>query len=321
MFELMKGIQSIVETCMEVKPGERVLIITDNEGGPMWTAQLAMNVVSSMGAEVVLTVINPWEVTGHEPPAALAAAMKSVNTILNISNKGGLAHTTARNEATAAGVRYYSIFQIPVDDLKQGVSAKDIQLIKERTENMAQRLTQANAARVTSPLGTDLTMDLAGRESLAVHPMSRVFAILPDYAEAAIAPIEGSAEGVVVADLEVVGWGYMLREPLRYTVKAGKVVDISGSAQDAERVRKIVATDENANNLAELGIGTSHTIPWAMRGTRRDAARIGTVHIGIGRNDNIGGKARSQVHHDGLISQVTVELDGQYVLRDGVLLI
>ncbi len=204
MFELIKGIRSIVETCMEVKPGERVLIITDNEGGPMWVAQLAMSVISSMGAEVVLTVVNPWEVAGQEPPPAVAAAMKNVDAILYLSDKaGGLPHTDARKEATAAGAKYYSIFQIPVDDLKQGVSASDIQLIKERTESMAQRLTQANVARVTSPSGTDLTMSLTGREGLALHPKSHGVAGLPDYAEAAIAPVEGTAEGVIVADLAV----------------------------------------------------------------------------------------------------------------------
>ncbi len=321
MSELTNGIRSIVETCMEVKPEEHVLVITDNEGGPMWIGQLAMDIISSMGAEVVLTIITPREIGNPEPPASVAAAMKSVDAILFISDKQNLAHTNARKEASAAGVRYYTIARVPVDDLKQGVSAADIQLIKERTERLAQRLTQANVARLTSPSGTSLTMSLTGREGIALNPKSRILSTLPDYAEAAVAPVEGTAEGIIVADLAVVDWGYLLREPLHYTVKAGRVVNISGCDQEADRLRKIVATDENANNIAELGIGTSHIIPWAMHGTRRDAARIGTAHIGIGRNNDIGGKTWSHIHTDSLMNQATVELDGHCVLKDGVLLI
>lgn len=321
MFELMNSVRSILEICAAVKQGERWLVIADNEGGPMWLGQLVMNVVSSMGAEAVLTIIRPREFSGEEPPASVATAMKSVDAILYISDKGGLGHTTARKEATETGVRFYSIVGIPLDDLKKGVSAADIQLIKERTEKLAERLTQANMARVTTPLGTDITLSLSGREGIPLNPMSHIMALLPYYAEAAIAPVEGTAEGIVVVDLAISSWGCLLRKPLRCTVKAGKVVHIEGATQDADRLRKMVATDENASNIAELGIGTSHIIPWTMHGTRKDFGRIGTAHIGFGRSDDIGGKTWSQVHFDGLVDQATIELDDQCVLREGALLI
>ncbi|MFC2059603.1 aminopeptidase [Chloroflexota bacterium] len=322
MFELMKGIRSIFEACMAVKPGEQWLVLADDDGRSMWIGQLVMNVISSMGSEAVLVIITPREIAEQEPPASVAAAMRSVDAVVRVSEKKALVHSDARKEATAAGVRYYSIMGgIPIEDLKQGVSAADIQLIKEKTESLAQRLTQASVARVTSQLGTNITLGLTGREGIALHPMSHVAAGLPYYAEAAIAPVEGTAEGIIVADLAVVQWGYRLREPLRITVKAGKVVDISSCAQEADRLRKIIAMDENASNIAELGIGTSHIIPWEIHGTRRDAARIGTAHIGIGRNNDIGGKTWSRIHVDSLIDKAIVDLDDYCVLREGSLLI
>ncbi|MFC2003102.1 aminopeptidase [Chloroflexota bacterium] len=321
MFELMKGIRSILEACTAVKPKENVLVVADNDGGSMWIGQLVVNVVTEMGAEAVLAVINPRDIRGQEPPASVAVAMKSVNAIFRITESAALVHGDARKEATAAGARYYVINPVLANDLEQGISVADLLAIKERTDSLAQRLTQANMARVTNPSGTNITMSLAGREGIALNPMSHVVANFPDYAEAAIAPVEGTAEGIIIADLAVVQWGYLLREPLRLTVKAGKVVDMSGCTQDADRLRKIAATDENAANIAELGIGTSHTIPWVMHGTRRDAARIGTAHIAIGRNNDIGGETWSRIHYDGLMSQATVELDNQCVLREGALLI
>lgn len=324
MFELIKGIQSIVETCMDIKPEERVLVIADTDPGPTLTGQLFMSVFNTMGADAVLAVMTPREFNAQEPPAAVAAAMKSVDTILCISDRFVLTHTDARKEATAIGVRYYNMRQIPIDDLKQGVSAEDIRLLKERTEGMAQVLTQADLARITTSSGTDITMSLAGRKGIALHPLgvlTRGVGGIPYYAEAAIAPVEGTAEGIIVFDLAFIDWGYLLREPLHCTVKKGRVVDISGYSGEVERLREMADKDENAANIAELGIGTSHIIPSPMRGIRRDAARIGTAHIAIGRNDDIGGTTWSRIHTDGLMSRVTIGLDGKCVLRDGELLI
>jgi 2,5-dihydroxypyridine 5,6-dioxygenase len=317
MFELMNGLRSIVENCMRVKPGESVLIITDNDGETVWIGELTLNIIHSLGAEPIHTVVVPAGISKVEPPKAVAAAMKNVDALIFITNKLEAGHTNAYVEAHSAGVRCYVINSIPVDDLKHVVSVADLQLIKERTEKVAAKLANAKMARVTSPLGTALTMSVAGRKALVSNPLGTELGVLPDYAEAAVAPVEGTAEGILVAHPSILQWGYILRKPLRMTVKEGRIVDVSGYAEETDRMRKMFAIDENANNIAELGIGTSHIIPWEIRGTRRDAARIGTAHIGIGRNNDIGGRTFSRIHFDSLISEASVELDGHYILKDG----
>ena len=71
----------------------------------------------------------------------------------------------------------------------------------------------------------------------------------------------------------------------------------------------------------ELGIGTSHTVPLPIYGIRRDAARIGTAHFALGRNNDIGGNTLSEIHWDMLMNQVTVEFDAMMVLKAGKFLI
>lgn len=323
MIQLMNGIRSILEALKAVDRGERALIIANSEPRSAWLGQLFMNVINSMGAEAVLMEVvekRPLEGTGtSEPLAPVTAAMKKVNAIFHISDKSSIVHTDAREEATAAGARLYDVRPDLADELRAGASPEALRLIQKRTEILAQRLTQASEARMTSPSGTSITMSLAGRDGLALSPMNRVVSSLHYYAEAAISPVEGTAQGTIVTDLAIPGWGYLFREPLRYSVKAGKVVDVSGYSQDVNKVRKMIAEDENASNIAELGIGTSHMIPLPMQGTRRDAARLGTAHIGIGRNHDIGGASKSRIHFDNLMDRASVELDGQYVLKDGAL--
>lgn len=318
MLELVKGARLIVEMCARVKPGEKVLVIADDEAFTTQMGRIVMDVANSVGAEAVLAVVKPREIAGHEPPQAIAMAMRTVNAVININNRFGIGHTNARKEATAAGIRVYQMTQVPEDYFKREITRADIEQIKERTEKLARKLTQARRAQVTAPAGTDITMSLEGRQGLALHPLAEVLGSLPDYGEAAISPVEGTAEGTIVVDIGAIGWGYVLRESIKCVVNSGRVVDISGG-EDAEKLRRVVAADENSANIAELGLGTSHTIPRVYRATRRDGGTAGYVHIAIGRNNDIGGQTWSKVHQDWLMNRPTVELDGEVVVRDGIL--
>ena len=97
------------------------------------------------------------------------------------------------------------------------------------------------------------------------------------------------------------------------------MVDISGDTNESETLRRIASTDENASNIAEFAIGTSHIIPRVLRGMRRDAGILGMVHIAIGRSDDIGGATFSKIHIDGLLSRSTVDLDGVRLVENEVL--
>jgi leucyl aminopeptidase (aminopeptidase T) len=319
MLDLLKGLQSILEACMPMQAGERVLVIAYNEPRSMLVGAMMMSIAESMGAETVLTVMTPREIAGQEPPASVTAAMKNVDAIIQVCEKASVAHTTARKEAAAAGIKFALMLDVPLDDLKKGVSMTEVQQVKNQTVRLANLLTKGKAAKITTPLGTDLTMSLEGREGIAINPLGPGLFTIPYYAEAAISPVEGTAEGMIVADLAMRGWGCLLREPLRYRVKAGRVVEIYGSTPDTDRMRKIAAADENAALIAELGIGSSHIVPGEMKGTTQDFARLGTLHVAIGRNNDIGGKTWSRIHQDGLMSRPTVEVDNVCILKDGVL--
>ena len=45
--------------------------------------------------------------------------------------------------------------------------------------------------------------------------------------------------------------------------------------------------------------------------------KLGTIHIAVGRNDDIGGETFSQIHNDFLLTKTTVWLDGTCILENG----
>jgi len=227
-------------------------------------------------------------------------------------------------EASAAGAKYFlTSTGISEDYLHKKMTIADLETIRDLTNQLAERLSQASIVKVTTPFGTDVSMDIEGRSGLSLHPLhDAAVSMLPDYAEAAVSPNEGTTQGYVVVDAAVQEWGYILREPLRIVVTHGRIESVEGGNADVKRFKEMIAKDENAGNFAaELGIGTSHTISGGITGSVWDFARKETVHMAVGRNNDIGGATLSQIHKDLLMTKPTIKLDGKIVLKNGSIII
>jgi leucyl aminopeptidase (aminopeptidase T) len=133
-----------------------------------------------------------------------------------------------------------------------------------------------------------------------------------------VSPVEGTAEGKIVADVRIMGVGLTLDDPVTLVLKEGKVVDIRGGVA-ARKFRTLLESfqDEASFNVAEFGIGLN---PCARLGASNleDLGRLGNCHCGIGSNFAIGGRVIAPNHHDVIFKDATVYLDGKVVLREGV---
>jgi len=316
-----KAAKFIAEMCLRSKVGSRFLIIADDLARPRWIAELLAEAGTSLGAEATLVIITPRVVGQLEPPPEVANAMKTANIIFHVTGGNAIFHTNATKEALAGGSSFYGIDGLSEDQFVREVSIADLEQVAKRTEKVADLLEKATHVRVTSHWGTDLTMRLSNRPAVRIHPLSPVTRILPDYAEAAVSPLEGTGRGVVAISA-ILGWDYVFEKPLKVTVADGRAEEMNGEFEDVDRLTRLISTDENAKNFpAELGIGTSHLVQKGLRGTRGDAGRIGTVHLAFGRNDTIHGAIWSRVHLDGLVTGATVEFDGTTIMKEGQLLV
>ena len=320
--DVKKNIQNMLVACHAVNEGEKILIVADNLPRPAHLGQTLLDAMLEMGLDTTLAVIPPRKIDGGEPTAAVAAAMKAVNAIFSVAEGATIAHTTARKESTALGVRFHLITALEEDLKNCELKKEDIELVRDRTKKIAKTLKEGRRAKVSTKAGTDITFEIGpGRAVLAVYPSNPNNGTIPYYAESAVAPIEGTAEGTIVVDLAFRNWNYLLEEPLKITVKGGKAVEMTGAKKDYDILWKIATTDENASNIAELGIGTCHFLPREMRGTSLDFARYGTAHIALGRNNDIGGNTMSRIHQDVLFNNPTITIDDQCIMRDGELII
>lgn len=321
MLEQTEAIKLIVDSCIRIKPDEDLLVVADDYARPQAIAQAIAVAARERGAMVVFMVVPPRQIAGTEPRKTQAAAMRAADAIFGagerISPISG--HSTVHEELMKKGVRQYATLGLSEDYLRKPFSLQDLVEMKERSERIVELYNQADSVRVTTPRGTDLSFSIVGRHGTPLHPIKGI--MVPDYAEAPVPPVEGTANGTIVYDGEMDGWGFPLSRPLVLKVRSGKVVDISGNPEDAERLKKIVSTDADASNIGEFAIGTSHTVASRMSGTRYDCSILGTVHIGLGRNTLLGGNSLSKIHIDGIMTSPTVELDGKAIVKDGKVLV
>lgn len=315
--QLEEAARIAVRECLSVRPGERVLVVTDENkraiGRTLWRAAKAAQ------AEALFLEMIPRRSHAEEPPRPVAEAMKRVEVVIAPTTKS-LSHTQARKEACQAGARVATLPGITEEIMARGLRA-DYRKVKARSDRLTPFLTRARTARVTTPAGTDLVFSLAGRKGLSDtgivhHPGD--FSNLPA-GEAYIAPVEGTAEGVLVIDGCVAHSG-MLRQPVICEMRKGYAVRISGGEAARSLSDQIQPFGRLARNLAEFGIGTNDRT--RLSGSMlEDEKVLGTVHFALGDNHTFGGKVAVPSHLDGILLAPTIYLDGKLIMERGKFLI
>ena len=216
-------------------------------------------------------------------------------------------HSEFRKRASARGARVGFVTHDLAD-----VDAPALAGVAAHTRRVAASLTAASRAVVTSPRGTRLELDVSGRPGVALtNELAEpgAWGALPEFFEAAVAPVEGTATGRLVVDGTSLVTG-IASEPMELTVRDGIVTDLRGGRADELRAY-LDDAGENARNLAELGIGTNRLAPASLTGTFVDKRIGGTVHFGLGDNRGLGGRTRAAIHTDVQVMDATVALDGE----------
>lgn len=317
---MSKGARIIVEVCAGVKPGEKAVIVT--EPSMMSMAEAIASAVMAADAEAVITVIPPRSADGQEPPAAAAAAMKASDVFFNVVDKS-ITHTHATRDAAAAGSRGIMMTQFNEDMLKHGGVFADFANIAPQCRAVAEAMAGSKVITVTSPLGTNMTMSAEGRRGNALTCITSKghFTTVPTI-EANVSPVEGTAEGVIIADASIpyIGIG-LLEEPIRCTVEKGFITKVEGGKQAQMLIEDWKKkNDPNVYNIAELGLGLNPACSF-IGAMLEDEGVYGSVHFGIGTNITLGGHTKAACHYDLILKNCTVIADGKTILKDGKIVI
>ena len=317
---MSRGASTVVSTCAGVQPGEQALIIAEHS--KMAIAESLAAAVYAAGAEATIVLMTPRELDGQEPPAAIAAAMRASDVFLCAVSRS-ITHTHAVKEATAAGARGLVLTQFSDEMLVRGGIQADFRAIAPRCRAMAAALAGSESVTLTTPQGTDLSFSAKGRRGNALYGVVEKgqFSTIPTI-EANVSPLEGTANGRIVADASVPYLGIgVLKEPVRCEVKDGFIVSMTGGEQAHILESDLLSrNDSNVFNVAELGVGMNPCCSF-MGFMLEDEGVEGSVHIGIGTSITLGGTVKAACHYDLIMTGATLVADGQMLIENGRLLL
>ena len=314
MSGLDQAVDTVIRRCLAIRPRETVVVVADGETGTIGDA--LRDAAARAGADAVLAVMDPREEHGQEPPEPVAAALRATDVFIAPTTKS-LSHTRARKAATDGRARGATLPGV-TEDMLARLMACDLDTLQRRSAALARLLTDSDEARVTCPHGTDLRLDLSGREGIPDDgdlTGERAFGNLP-CGEGFVAPLGG--EGVMVTG-SLAGIGLPQGEPPALTIERGRLT--AATQPEGERLLAALrAAGDDGPNLAELGIGTNERATLTGN-VLEDEKILGTVHVAFGASAGIGGTVSVPVHLDCVILEPTLDVGSTRVLDQGAFLL
>jgi leucyl aminopeptidase (aminopeptidase T) len=314
----------VVNTCMEIRRHESVLVIADPSTSKI--GQELYKVCSEISPNVLLVIMPFTRHHGDEPPASVAELMRTQNVVL-APTKFSITHTKARVQACKDGARIATMPGITPELFAGGGMLADFNAIRGTISRVGVHLRRRRNIRVTSPEGTDIRFDvdpkkwnkedsgICNRPGMVTNlPAGKIFNAL----------IQGSAKG----DLYIDGSfdSMVLSEPLRFKVNDGIATDIKGGPE-AQRVRHLFAEAANLLpakdqssvwTISQFGIGLNPNSK-LIGNALEDEKVLGSCYFSIGLEGSKIDSNHPGILTSGIIKEPTIFIDGEPLVISGEL--
>ena len=263
--------------------------------------------------------------TGNRPAID---ALKSTDIVIDLV---GLLWSAEQNEITQTGTRMLMVRE-PLEVL---VRLFPRESLRRRVEAAEQRLRAAQALRITSPAGTDVTYRLGAYPVLTQYGYTDIPGRWDHFAGGFLytGAHDDGVNGTVVINTGDILYPFMryLNDPVRLKIERGMVTQIDGNGVEVELLKSFIKRfdDPRAYAVSHIGWGMDETAQWEYLGTGRNAIQAtgcdgrafhGNVLFSTGPNLELGGKNDTPCHLDIPLRGCTLALDEEVIIENGTIL-
>jgi leucyl aminopeptidase (aminopeptidase T) len=337
--DLMEGAHNCAVNWGNVKKGDQVLIVTDT-ACDFGNAEAIAAVCREVGAIVTTMVIPPQSLPNQEPPAPVAAAMLKANVVF-MPLYYTISHTDARFAATnEAGVSVIGMYASTTTDALASDGAKfPAEIIYLVSQKVADQWRRGKRIHITCERGTDVTGEIRNPDENIVgwaatagpigtskegegSWLNKFGNFAGGFGVVGLWP-EWTANGVMYYEAAHTFKGY-LREPLKFVIKDGYVVEMDGPHEVVDFFRKLPDRfGKDALHIGEFMIGLN---PWTRiyldDGTHMEAHRhAGALHTCVGMSVDRDRTVNPGIHLDQYIQRPTIYIDDEVCVDNGRLMV
>lgn len=330
MGTIKEGVRQAIENCLKVKPGDSVVVITDQETQGIGTAlQTAAEKIADKPAQLFV-----MEDFGQRPirfPQVIGDALKKATVSIYAAQgaKGELAtfrQPMLKAIDANAKLRHAHMIGITPEIMTDGMCS-DYTEIQRISKLVYERVREAREIRVVTDKGGDFTGRFSPELKWIVSDgdiRPKHWTNLPD-GEVFTCPAD--VNGVVVidgclGDFFTERYGSLEKTPIRVEVKNSRAIRQTLQCED-ERLRQeyedyVFETDENSNRVGEFAIGTNTGLTKLIYNLLQDEKFPG-IHIAFGSSypNKTGAKWDSKAHVDGVLIKPSIYVDGQAIMDKG----
>lgn len=310
---MLNPAKTILQTCLNVKNGEKILIIADRN-----TKDIAHEILKEAVkfTHTFLRMIPVGKHNGDEPPKEILKEMLDYDVVIAPTTTS-LTHTMAMKNARKNS-RIATLPGVTLEVMNESLLA-DYKQVEKFTKKVFASLRGSRKVEVTTPSGSDFSFSVKKREWIMdtgiIHKKGES-GNLPA-GEVFVAPVEESFSGRIVID---------------YFKHKNEIYSEKGSLVEIEDGRVVACSDKNsklnsyfkeiknADNIAEFGIGTNYKAR-IIGNILQDEKVLGTCHVAFGNNSSIGGKIYSKLHLDTVLQKPTIIVDGAVLMKNGKFLL
>src|SRR5216683_1360716 len=323
--DLLPGAKNAVETCLAIKPGERVALIADVPSRAV-AASLAAAVenVHALCTSLLLEDFGPRPIKAA--PAAVLAALETTDIgVLCMNPQPGElgARMAIVRVVERRQIRYAHMVGVTPEIMQQGMRA-DYRMVDRLSDSLRERMLRAETLTVTTEAGTriaahfDRGLDWVTTSGL-ISP--RYWSNLP---AGAVFTTPATVDGTFVCDATAGDhfngkYGDLQATPMTLEIKGARLVGVTCGRKDLEQeFWEYCHTDENSDRVGELAFGTNLGLS-EMIGILLQDEKFPGVHIAFG--DPYGSQThadwKSKTHVDVLARKCDVWIDDDQVIEKG----
>jgi leucyl aminopeptidase (aminopeptidase T) len=308
-----------VATCAAVKPGERLLVLTDTGGDPDLATAMA-EAGRAAGAEVILMTFDQVD-TITKIPGRVAAAMAASDVVIPLCKSRILYSDAVRNVRKTGRMLYMA--DVPTEFfLRPVVLEADYDALARLASAFKDLFAGDHELHVWSAAGTEATMKMVGSRDLALS-ICRVREVGDhDYLPGGAwfgCPLETSVNGTFVIDCSIEPGvkGGILADPIVLTYRDGWLQSVAGGAEAREFQEWLDTRDEQIRGFSHNGGGFNRAAS-RIGNLMEDERILGAFNI-AGGNNTLGwpGTNQSKFHFDGMMLHASYAIDGETLCEEG----
>ncbi|MCD6229501.1 MAG: aminopeptidase [Candidatus Diapherotrites archaeon] len=319
--KLAYGAKQAVNVCVKVKPGDKIIVITDNKTKN--AADLVIKEIKKVTENLEVLVLEDYGKRPFQVPDVILEKLKNSDAVFVIADYvfgeiptfyRPLNECVEKNKLIMA-----SMVELNKQLLSEGMNA-DYEKIREFSKQVFNAVKDSKEIQVTTELGTDFSLKC--RHNWAIldgFPTPGKWVNLPD-GEVLTAPT--GLNGKIVIDGVAEFLGVLTKNPLTVEIKNNVAqknsIYCSDKKTEEKFIKLVFGSDKNSSKIGEFAFGTNLFLK-KLCGNLTQDEKFPSVHVAFGdpHGSLTGTKWKSKLHMDAIILKPTVFADGKKIIKKG----